>query len=72
MKDPFSFEDLFALSDLCWHEGEGELQTAAAVVTLLFMCVVIVELLVGFSTPPDINEVFDDETEIGHCLKESN
>ena len=67
-KVPSSFEDFFVISDLCWHEDEveGELQTAA-VAALLFMRVVIVELLADFSTPPDTNDVFDDETEIGHC-----
>ena len=58
--------DFLVLSDLCWHEDEveGELQTAS-VATLFFIRVVIVELLADFSTPPDTNDVLDDETEIG-------
>ena len=40
---------------------------AAAVSTLFLMVVAIVELLADFSTPPDTNDVLDDEMEIGQC-----
>ena len=69
LKVSSSFGDFFVLSDLCWRieEGaDGELQ-AAADATLFFMMVDIVELLADFSTPPDTNEVLDDEMEGGHC-----
>jgi hypothetical protein len=36
------------------------------------MMVDIVELLAGFSTPPDTNEVLDDEMERGDCYKKYN
>ena len=69
LKVSSSFGDFFVLSDLCWRieeEADGELQ-AAADATLFFMMVDIVELLADFSTPPDTNEVLDDEMEGGHC-----
>ena len=68
-----SCDALFVLFNLCWNEGEveGESEAAAAVaaVTLVFMRVVIAELLADFSTPPDTNDVLDDDTDIGCCCK---
>ena len=32
----------------------------------------IVELLADFSTPPDANDVLDDEIEIGQCCYKRN
>ena len=74
LKVSSSFGDFFVLSDLCWRieeEADGELQ-AAADATLFFMMVDIVELLADFSTPPDTNEVLDDEMEGWNCYGKCN
>ena len=67
-----SCDGLFVLFNLCSNEEEveGESEAASvAAVTLVFMRVVIVELLADFSTPPDTNDVLDDDTDIGCCCK---
>ena len=71
-----SCDALFVLFNLYWTEeeveGESEAAAAVAAVTLVFMRVVIVELLADFSTPPDTNDVLDDDTDIGCCCKGCN
>ena len=68
-----SCDALFVLFNLHWNEeeveGESEAAAAVAAVTLVFMRVVIVELLADFSTPPDTNDVLDDDRDIGCCCK---
>ena len=45
---------------------EFKLQSASDV-ALLFIVLDMVELLADFSIPPDANDVFEDEMEIGNC-----
>ena len=45
---------------------EFTLQSASDV-ALLFIVLDMVELLADFSIPPDANDVFEDEMEIGNC-----
>ena len=47
---------------------EFKLQSASDV-ALLFIVLDMVELLADFSIPPDANDVFEDEMEIGNCCK---
>ena len=63
-----SFKFIVLLSNL---EEELELEAAASS-TLFLMVVDIVELLADFSTPPDTNDVLDDEMEIGQCCYKRN
>ena len=59
------FSEVFA-SNWRIEEVDGELE-AVGVVDFGLIRLLIVELLADLSTPPDANDVLDDEMEIGHC-----
>ena len=61
-----SFSSLADTSSFLYCDVEFKLQSASDV-ALLFIVLDMVELLADFSIPPDANDVFEDEMEIGNC-----